>query len=286
MPAEYKTWLDSQNVPSAEKYPALPPVSAAKAAVPQKVAEELSQRDDETSKDTQMETENDSEAFSFNYEDQEKAREEFKQLLESHTELNWQSDFKSFGESVQGDKRWTDLKIDSEKEYLFEKHLINLKRTSKVSFTNHCFITLGFWSIKLFIFFLELKENDWEKKVALRKKVRDVLEETSWVNVDCQWAMVKEKLLPTIPSIQQLEPLELLNIFEEHMRSLEKKDIENDRSEMSRIRRASRKARENFKALLDSLYSEGKFTYRTSWQTVLELIKDESAYKGLLEAEG
>merc|ERR1712224_437469 len=50
--------------------------------------------------------------------------------------------------------------------------------------------------------------------------------------------------------------------------------------------RASRKARENFKALLDSLYSEGKFTYRTSWQTVLELIKDESAYKGLLEAEG
>ena len=130
-----------------------------------------------------------------------------------------------------------------------------------------------------------LQNSEWEKKTEMKKQLRQILESAPWLTVDTQWRVAKETLAP-VPCFAELDALDSLKVFEEYMRELEVKDIENDRKERDQIKRASRKAREQFKALLDYLLKEEKFTTKTSWQSVLELVKEHPAYQGILNAEG
>lgn len=70
------------------------------------------------------------------------------------------------------------------------------------------------------------------------------------------------------------------------MRHLEAKDIENDRMNLEKMRRRARKAREQFRVLLDSYHKQEKFGCRTPWQQVCKMVQDEPAYKELLEVTG
>lgn len=64
--------------------------------------------------------------------DQGKARENFMELLQEHTELDWNSSFRKFSQTVENDLRWSALQSDIERECLFEEHLLGLKRAARV----------------------------------------------------------------------------------------------------------------------------------------------------------
>lgn len=73
-----------------------------------------------------------------------------------------------------------------------------------------------------------------------------------------------------------------LIVFEEHIRQLEKEELEEKERVKRRNKRLSRKNRDQFLALLDALHEEGKLTSMSLWVELYPLISADIRFSAML----
>ena len=91
-----------------------------------------------------------------------------------------------------------------------------------------------------------IQEEEKKQKRQNLQKFRALLEAAPFVHVNAQWRDVKEKI-SSDPTFKKLDPFESLKVFEDLIRELESKEIEEDRIRMEEHKRFSRKARAQFR---------------------------------------
>lgn len=73
-----------------------------------------------------------------------------------------------------------------------------------------------------------------------------------------------------------------LIVFEEHIRVLEKEQMEEKEREKRRMKRQARKNRDAFLALLDHLHEEGKLTSMSLWVELYPIISADIRFSAML----
>lgn len=73
-----------------------------------------------------------------------------------------------------------------------------------------------------------------------------------------------------------------LIVFEDHIRLLEKDDVEEKEQEKKRLKRQARKNRDQFLVLLDSLHEEGKLTSMSLWIELYPIISADIRFSAML----
>lgn len=77
-----------------------------------------------------------------------------------------------------------------------------------------------------------------------------------------------------------------LIVFEEHIRELEKEEVEHKEREKKRIKRLARKNRDQFLTLLDMLHEEGKLTSMSLWVELYPIISADIRFSAMLGQSG
>ncbi|KAI9591183.1 hypothetical protein BDF19DRAFT_426561 [Syncephalis fuscata] len=124
-----------------------------------------------------------------------------------------------------------------------------------------------------------------------KKQFKKLLENLPDVTATTRWSQVLSALeenteYQTNPTLLALDRLHMLDVFEEHVLALEKKqftDVQTNRDEMRRQERVRRAA---FKELLGEHRKQGKIDAKSRWQEFYPYIKDDSRYIDILGQPG
>lgn len=100
---------------------------------------------------------------------------------------------------------------------------------------------------------------------------RTVIESTEW---------------ETDAHLSSMDLSDMLIVFDEHMKSLEKEKGDALKEREKARRRAQRKRREAFKARLEGFVKDGTLTARTPWPTIYELVKGDEEFEELIAQPG
>lgn len=73
-----------------------------------------------------------------------------------------------------------------------------------------------------------------------------------------------------------------LIVFEEHIRELEKEELDEREREKKRTKRQCRKNRDQFLELLNSLHEEGKLTSMSLWVELYPIISADIRFSAML----
>lgn len=87
-------------------------------------------------------------------------------------------------------------------------------------------------------------------------------------------------------SLQNIEDIDILEIYDDYSTSLIREHGENMRKAQSEKARRARKARDGFRELLAEMEAKGQLTSRMKWKEFLPLIEDNEAYENLLGMPG
>ncbi|GAO49401.1 hypothetical protein G7K_3551-t1 [Saitoella complicata NRRL Y-17804] len=103
---------------------------------------------------------------------------------------------------------------------------------------------------------------------------------------EAQEALEDSDAFKTDPKFKCLTKLDLLSIFESHIKSLER--AFNDQRQLQKATkfRNERKNREAFASCLDALRREGRIQANTKWMDVHEIIKHDERYTNMLGQSG
>jgi pre-mRNA-processing factor 40 len=88
------------------------------------------------------------------------------------------------------------------------------------------------------------------------------------------------------PSLQTIEDVDILEIYDDYSTSLVREHGEAMRKAQSEKARRARKARDAFRELLAEMEASGRLTSRTKWKEFLPLVEDKEAYENLLGMPG
>ncbi|ORY29117.1 hypothetical protein BCR39DRAFT_532681 [Naematelia encephala] len=111
------------------------------------------------------------------------------------------------------------------------------------------------------------------------------------INVGTSWRAALDMITSSPPfkadpSLQLIETIDILSIYDDYSRQLEKEhEEESRRYRIDQVRRG-RKAREGFKALLSELETRGDLTRTSKWKNTLPKIRDDPRYTALLGLPG
>ena len=92
---------------------------------------------------------------------------------------------------------------------------------------------------------MEQEQRRKEKKEN-KRKLRSLLENADFVNINSQWRDVRVRFADEEP-LRKLDPMVSLRIFEEYIRGLESKKLERDRMSLETSKQTSRQARTHFR---------------------------------------
>jgi pre-mRNA-processing factor 40 len=121
---------------------------------------------------------------------------------------------------------------------------------------------------------------------ALGKLIKnlDITVATRWH--DARDIITRSDAFAADPQLAKMEPLDMLTVYDEYARALEREFDEESRRLRAEARRRARKARDAFRALLRELREQGKLTRTSKWKETLPLIRDEERYTALLGVPG
>lgn len=162
------------------------------------------------------------------------------------------------------------------------------------------------------IFALAKREKEEGKMLKKRnmKKLAEVLDSMPKINYDTTWSEAQVLLLENTAfkndvNLLAMDKEDALIVFEEHIRDLEKEQIEEKEREkrryyilyrikvnklilllINRLKRQSRKNRDQFLALLDHLHEEGKLTSMSLWVELYPIISADVRFSAMLGQSG
>ncbi|SCV67520.1 BQ2448_5131 [Microbotryum intermedium] len=147
---------------------------------------------------------------------------------------------------------------------------------------------------KEFIEALKEKEEATKKEVRTRnlEKLTSILRS---LNLDLAGPLRWQEACSTIvrtpewhrgPELQKIEPLDILNVFEEQVKIAEKEAIEGRARQVNDKKRRARKARDGFKELLNELKESGHIISGTTWHSIHPVIENDPRYLELVGQPG
>ncbi|PWZ03518.1 hypothetical protein BCV70DRAFT_18701 [Testicularia cyperi] len=128
------------------------------------------------------------------------------------------------------------------------------------------------------------KEQDAEKEVRVRNmEMLMSLLKTFEADVTTRWrdahrTVIESPEYEEDPHLHKLEVKDMLSVFEELMRGIEKDAEETRKRGLDMKHRRERKNRDAYKALLHQLRDEGKIHAKSTWGQVFTLVKDDDRF--------
>lgn len=143
------------------------------------------------------------------------------------------------------------------------------------------------------IFSLSKREKE-EAKVTKRKNMKrlaEVLDNMTHVRHNTTWAEAQMMLLENGAfkndvNLLAMDKEDALVVFEQHIRDMEREEVEEKERERRRTKRQQRKNRDQFLALLDSLHEEGKLTSMSLWVELYPLLSADLRFSAMLGQAG
>lgn len=141
---------------------------------------------------------------------------------------------------------------------------------------------------RLFYVFLKKKEEKLQEEERRKKKeARDAFQavlESSFITLDTLWRDFKEikKDEPVFNIISHLDALEL---FQSYLKDIERKEEEALKNKERELQRRSRKARDQFRILLDEEFQKGEITRKSYWSTFKGRISKDERYLTLADPD-
>ncbi|KAJ8916560.1 hypothetical protein NQ315_000204, partial [Exocentrus adspersus] len=143
------------------------------------------------------------------------------------------------------------------------------------------------------VFNLAKREKEEAKVLKKRnmKKLAEVLECMTKINYDTTWSEAQVLLLENNSfkndvNLLAMDKEDALIVFEEHIRVMEKEQLEEKEREKRRMKRQCRKNRDQFLALLDHLHEEGKLTSMSLWVELYPIISADIRFSAMLGQSG
>lgn len=192
-------------------------------------------------------------------------REEYKQLVLVTPEVSSVLHYKKFSEINNRHPSFRAIESEREREQLF-KQVVEEK-------------------------FRKIKDQE---RVARKKGLEEfsqLLVHLSEITFCTRWKDARDifmnsKQFSSTLEFKELEPMDLLIAFEDHIKNLERKDMAEKQVERERQRRMERKNRDAFNKLLRDLVEDGKLTALTKWKHIFPIIKDSDALLNMIGQNG
>jgi len=143
------------------------------------------------------------------------------------------------------------------------------------------------------IFSLTKREKE-EARIMKKRNMRvlgELLESMTSITHQTTWAEAQVMLLDNSQFKNDVHLLgmdkeDALIVFEEHIRTLEREEIEEKEREKKRQKRLHRKNRDQFLSLLDTLHEEGKLTSMSLWVELYPIISADLRFSAMLGQAG
>ncbi|KAK4685027.1 pre-mRNA-processing factor 40, partial [Tremellales sp. Uapishka_1] len=111
------------------------------------------------------------------------------------------------------------------------------------------------------------------------------------ITVSTRWRSAHDIILSSPafrsdPDLQKVETLDILTVYDDYSRQLEREHEESTRRSQKELARKGRKAREGFKSLLSELQQKGDLTRSSKWKETIPKIRTDERYLNLLGLPG
>ncbi|KAF3909812.1 hypothetical protein ABW21_db0202393 [Orbilia brochopaga] len=193
-----------------------------------------------------------------------KLRQDFTTMLKSHPEIKYYTRWKTARKYIEGETIFRSAADDNERRSLFEEYI------------------------------LELRKEEQEREASERKQALDDLATmlksmnlepyTRWS--EAQGLIRENESFKSESKYQVLSKLDVLNVFESHIKFLERSSNDNRQKQKQTKQRRERKNREAFATLLEELQASGKIRSGCKWKEIHPLIKDDERYDNMLGQSG
>ena len=191
----------------------------------------------------------------------EKLREEFRKMLTTHDEIVHFTRWKTARPLIEREAVFKSAGDDEFRRQIFNEYI------------------------------LELKKKHAEDEAATRKTAISELEgmlKALVVDPDTKWddalqSISTNERFMSDDRFRSLHNLDILMTFQNHVKALDRQANDAVQKEKRMKYRRDRKARDNYKQMLDEQLKEGQITAGTKWQEFYPLVKDDPRYDALIE---
>lgn len=194
----------------------------------------------------------------------DRLREDFRKMLTTHEEIKHYTRWKTARPLIEREAVFRQAGNDDERRQLFDEYIAELRKKHAA----------------------EQREN---RQTAMQEVSK--LIDTLVTDLDTTWDEARGRITQSEryvsdPIFQSLEPVDLLNAFENHVVNLFHARNEAKQKEKRMHVRRERKARDAFRALLAQHQEQGNIKAGTKWQDFFPKIADEPAFKDLVGTPG
>ncbi|KAK6363644.1 hypothetical protein TWF730_001066 [Orbilia blumenaviensis] len=193
-----------------------------------------------------------------------KLRQDFTTMLKSHPEIKYYTRWRTARKYIEGETIFRSAADDSERRSLFEEYILELRKEEQEREANE-------------------RRQALEDMTTLLKSL-NLEPYTRWS--EAQTLIRESDSFKSEPKYQALSKLDILNMFESHIKFLERSLNDKRQKQKQNKQRKERKNREAFATLLDELQAKGKIRSGSKWKEVHPLIKDDERYENMLGQSG
>ncbi|KAN0063798.1 U1 snRNP protein [Thecaphora frezii] len=186
----------------------------------------------------------------------EKLRPTFKDMVAQDGRIQSYHSFATVKKFCGGQAAWKEARDDDEARAVYEAVMKEMQETEAAQAR-------------------EVRHRNMDMLMSLLKTFEaDVL--TRWR--DAHRTVLESDEYAQDAHLRTMEVGDMLIVFDEHMKSIEKEASEQKQREAEAHRRKERKNRDEFRALLGEMRRSGELTARTPWSQVFARVKDDDRF--------
>nr|CAG8546270.1 9315_t:CDS:10 [Entrophospora candida] len=126
-------------------------------------------------------------------------------------------------------------------------------------------------------------EDDRQREEIFGEYIYD-LQATRWLEAQTIYTSTPE--YQRDKKLQDMDMLDFLAVYEEHIRSLERESAEKKKRELENQNRQQRKNRDAYRALMDELRKKSVINANSKWKEIFPLITNDERYQNMLGQPG
>jgi pre-mRNA-processing factor 40 len=130
----------------------------------------------------------------------------------------------------------------------------------------------------------ELRKQSMDRFAELLRSIPEITHRTTWKQAQDLYAAVPE--FQDKEKFRGMDKLDFLAVFEDHVKHLEQVESDQRARVSDAKKRAERKHRDGFKALLAELQASKLINAKTDWMEIYPHIKDDTRYQDMLGQPG
>ncbi|CAG8453577.1 7909_t:CDS:10 [Acaulospora morrowiae] len=194
-----------------------------------------------------------------------KVRQDFISLLESHPEVNSSTRYRKVCEVLGEEPAFLAVEDERLREEIFSEYIYDLRKQEK--------------EIQRAV-----RKENMEKFSHLLKSLLSITESTRWTDAQSVYTNAPE--YQQDKKLQEMDMLDFLAVYEEHIRSLERETAEKKKKEMETQTRQQRRNRDAYRALMEELRQKNIITAKSKWKEIYPVIHDDERYLNMLGQPG